>query len=35
MLFDHLGDLRQRVEEAGTGFAVDQRDVGDGRVGVQ
>ncbi len=33
--FDHLGDLRQRVEDAGAGFAVDQRHVGDGGVGGQ
>lgn len=35
VVFDHLGDLRQRVENAGTGFAMDQRDVGDSRVSLQ
>ncbi len=35
MLFNHLRDVRQRVENAGAGFAVDQRDVSDRRVGVQ
>lgn len=32
MAFDHLGDLGQWVEDAGAGFAVDQRHMGDGRV---
>lgn len=33
--FDHPGDLGQRVEDAGAGFAVDQRDMGNARVGGQ
>ncbi|MCY1407637.1 hypothetical protein D9M71_229430 [compost metagenome] len=32
MVFDHLGDFGQRVQDAGAGFAVDQRHMGDGRV---
>ena len=35
MLLDHLGDFRQRVEDAGAGFAVNQGNVGDAGIGAQ
>ncbi len=35
VVVNDLGDLRQRIENAGAGFAVDQRDVGDARVGLE
>ena len=35
MLRNDLGDLGQRIENAGAGFAVDQRHVGDVSVGAQ
>ena len=35
VVLNDLGDLRQRIENAGAGFAVDQRDVGDARVGLE
>lgn len=35
VVFDDLGNLRQWVENAGAGFTMDQRNVGDGAIGVQ
>ncbi len=35
MTRDHLGDVRQRIEDAGAGLAMNQRDMTDGRIGQQ
>ncbi|MCY1425512.1 hypothetical protein D9M71_413010 [compost metagenome] len=35
MTGNHLGDFRQRIEDAGAGFAVDQRHMGDAAVSGQ